>query len=403
MSDPTPPPVALTKCELCDFPRPPGCGLCGVPDDGAEFDVRLPDDEPSADADLGDLTKHAMNCGWHGSYGDADCTCSLKLRVALSTERTMHRAWRKRAEQAEADLIYCKLWSADLETQRDELSAQNTRAALRPPEPTPERKPSVHDELVARLRNTPNWKREAFGGSWKDGLGEQFDRAPFEAADLIEKLDDELEAALAGILTDDFLENLRLLRLWMLGYDYDMEQIFKAIKPLVDQLPKPCTCHPDEAPKPCPRKYALTECRDAVEVGADDEALIENIAISAHSLCRVCLPNLSDGSASDRAVSAAQKQLNDNKDALRRHIAGLRAERDNTLKVGIAYSKRMNEAERALAACRDKVIEECAAIAAPYPQTGFPIMPSDRLVNRERDIIAAGIRALKTKETQSNG
>lgn len=32
---PAPPPVA-PKCELCDFPRPPGCGLCGVPDDGAE-------------------------------------------------------------------------------------------------------------------------------------------------------------------------------------------------------------------------------------------------------------------------------------------------------------------------------------------------------------------------------
>ena len=42
--------------------------------------------------------------------------------------------------------------------------------------------------LVARLRNTPNWKREAFGGSWKEGLGEKYDRAPFEAADRLEEL-----------------------------------------------------------------------------------------------------------------------------------------------------------------------------------------------------------------------
>lgn len=29
-------------------------------------------------------------------------------------------------------------------------------------------------------------------------------------------------------------------------------------------LPRPCTCHPDDKPpRPCPRKYALTECRQA--------------------------------------------------------------------------------------------------------------------------------------------
>lgn len=61
-------------------------------------------EQPHTDADLGDLSKHGMNCGWYGSYGDAGCTCSLKWRVALSTERTMHSAWRKRAEEAEAAL-----------------------------------------------------------------------------------------------------------------------------------------------------------------------------------------------------------------------------------------------------------------------------------------------------------
>jgi hypothetical protein len=28
--------------------------------------------------------------------------------------------------------------------------------------------------------------------------------------------------------------------------------------------PRPCTCHPDDnPPRPCPQKYALTECRMA--------------------------------------------------------------------------------------------------------------------------------------------
>lgn len=42
-------------------------------------------------------------------------------------------------------------------------------------------------DLVERLRNTPNWKREEFTASWKDGVL-VYDRAPFEAADAIEAL-----------------------------------------------------------------------------------------------------------------------------------------------------------------------------------------------------------------------
>jgi hypothetical protein len=31
---------------------------------------------------------------------------------------------------------------------------------------------------------------------------------------------------------------------------------------------RPCTCHPDDnPPRPCPRKYALTECRAAAKAG----------------------------------------------------------------------------------------------------------------------------------------
>lgn len=43
-----------------------------------------------------------------------------------------------------------------------------------------------YHELIERLRNTPNWKREEFE-EWKS-VKTHFDRAPFEAADAIEAL-----------------------------------------------------------------------------------------------------------------------------------------------------------------------------------------------------------------------
>jgi hypothetical protein len=49
-------------------------------------------------------------------------------------------------------------------------------------------------DIVERLRNTPNWMREEFG-SWKSTM-RSYDRAPFEAADEIEKL----RTALRGVL-----------------------------------------------------------------------------------------------------------------------------------------------------------------------------------------------------------
>lgn len=33
-----------------------------------------------------------------------DCTCGLQWRIQLQTEQTLHAAWRKRAEEAEAEL-----------------------------------------------------------------------------------------------------------------------------------------------------------------------------------------------------------------------------------------------------------------------------------------------------------
>ena len=45
----------------------------------------------------------------------------------------------------------------------------------------------MSDDLVKRLRNTPNWMREGFQ-DWKNNV-RTYDRAPFEAADRIEELE----------------------------------------------------------------------------------------------------------------------------------------------------------------------------------------------------------------------
>ena len=57
------------------------------------------------------------------------------------------------------------------------------------------------DDLVQRLRNTPNWMRESFG-SWKDCVL-KYDRAPFEAADAIERLTAERDSALLAYKTSE--------------------------------------------------------------------------------------------------------------------------------------------------------------------------------------------------------
>jgi hypothetical protein len=51
-------------------------------------------------------------------------------------------------------------------------------------------------DIVARLRDTPNWQRESFG-SWKSATS-TYDRAPFEAADEIERLRAALAKASAS-------------------------------------------------------------------------------------------------------------------------------------------------------------------------------------------------------------
>lgn len=53
---------------------------------------------------------HKRNCAalaWDG-WDHGECTCGLQHRIALATEQTMHAAWRKRAEEAESELLTLK-------------------------------------------------------------------------------------------------------------------------------------------------------------------------------------------------------------------------------------------------------------------------------------------------------
>lgn len=72
---------------------------------------QTPENPPSADA--GCSLAHAMNCGGYAGW-DEDCTCGLEWRIALRTEQEMHRAWRKRAEEAEAKVTILLLDVAKL-------------------------------------------------------------------------------------------------------------------------------------------------------------------------------------------------------------------------------------------------------------------------------------------------
>jgi hypothetical protein len=71
--------------------------------------------------DPGDVTQHAMNCA--GFDPMRDCTCGLYWRVQMQTEREMHNAWRKRAEEAEAREITLQAQLQAVTQERDQLLA----------------------------------------------------------------------------------------------------------------------------------------------------------------------------------------------------------------------------------------------------------------------------------------
>lgn len=68
-----------------------------------------------------EIRAHARSCPNVGLPHTDGCTCGLKQRIALSTEKTMHAAWRKRAEEAEAQVASLTARLAEAEAERDKF------------------------------------------------------------------------------------------------------------------------------------------------------------------------------------------------------------------------------------------------------------------------------------------
>ncbi len=74
---------------------------------------------------------------------------------------------------------------------------------------------------------------------------------------------------------------------------------------------QPCTCHPDEAPKPCHRKYAIRDCKFAAqypqharvkELGNDNQIIgnfLEWIGENGYTICTYFTDKYFDGKEYD--------------------------------------------------------------------------------------------------------
>lgn len=165
-------------------------------------------------------------------------------------------------------------------TEHDQRAAVAILDRLSPPEP------EQPDEATV-------WTRKVLHAEYQItayATGEMDDRAQFINArqvlsELIASKDDEIEQIVKReIGTVDQLEKA-LSELAALRAENErlrnfctLEQCEEAAERNTAEPEKPCTCHPDDnPPRPCPKKYALNECRAAsadtapiVEVTQDD-------------------------------------------------------------------------------------------------------------------------------------
>lgn len=64
--------------------------------------------------------EHTSSCGYWREQDKGDCTCGLDWRIKLQTEREQYNAWRKRAMEAERELVVTR---AELDGIKDHLRA----------------------------------------------------------------------------------------------------------------------------------------------------------------------------------------------------------------------------------------------------------------------------------------
>ena len=76
---------------------------------------------------MSDTFEHGRNCAANIPGNDEDCTCGLRWRIQVRTEQEMHAAWRKRAEEAEAELSLSRQKVEELER---ELAHEKSRHCI---------------------------------------------------------------------------------------------------------------------------------------------------------------------------------------------------------------------------------------------------------------------------------
>jgi hypothetical protein len=76
---------------------------------------------PQGEAGIPEILRHGMNCSGLIPGNEVDCTCGLRFRIEIQTEREMHNAWRKRAEEAEAEIDNLKKSLFFMETESNKL------------------------------------------------------------------------------------------------------------------------------------------------------------------------------------------------------------------------------------------------------------------------------------------
>jgi len=101
------PPVTSSEIRLCDKHQEPHekygpCLVCEIESLERKILVLHPATSGYSQMLDNNPLEHARNCAGNIPLNDHKCTCGLKWRIMLQTEQTMHNAWRKRAEEAEA-------------------------------------------------------------------------------------------------------------------------------------------------------------------------------------------------------------------------------------------------------------------------------------------------------------
>lgn len=277
----------------------------------------------------------------------------------------------------------CNVNSHGRNTVAKTVAFWNTRAALRPPEPSPPELEVARDVSMALVdkARTLDLSDQAVFDKW--------------AMDMARAGDDEAHAY--------YLHRTKLLADMNAKYPQPSPDDAAVLDEHADALAEWKHIESEYAetsPNYVAAKARFEQARAAVlarmskpEVGADDEALSTNVVRTAQ--------NVQDYES--RALSVPPNYVAEHRhatEALRRRIAELRTTEDDYVRVVREKAEmwtKLQTAESALAACRDKTITECGQQCVPRDGEEWS---RDGL--KTGNLILERIRALKS-ESKENG